>query len=124
MTKQHMNLLLEEVVQYGNRGLRVIAVANVENVIGNPLLKTAKNSKQYLQLEQKMTLIGLVGMLDPPRPEVAASIRKCNDAGIRVVVITGDNQVTAETICRQIGVFGHDEELTGKSYTGRQFDAL
>ena len=124
MTKQHMNLLSEEVVQYGNRGLRVIAVASVDNVIGNPLLKTAKNSKQYLQLEQKMTLIGLVGMLDPPRPEVADSIRKCTDAGIRVVVITGDNQVTAETICRQIGVFGHDEDLTGKSYTGRQFDAL
>ena len=124
MTKQHQNLLSEEVIQYGNRGLRVIAVASVENVVGNPLLKTAKNSKQYLQLEQKMTLIGLVGMLDPPRPEVADSVRKCTDAGIRVVVITGDNQVTAETICRQIGVFGHDEDLTGKSYTGRQFDAL
>lgn len=124
MTKQHQNLLAEEVVQYGNRGLRVIALANIQNVVGNPLLKTAKNSKQYLQLEQKMTLLGLVGMLDPPRPEVAESIQKCTDAGIRVVVITGDNQVTAETICRQIGVFGHDEDLAGKSYTGRQFDAL
>jgi P-type Ca2+ transporter type 2A len=124
MTKQHQNLLAEEVVQYGNRGLRVIALANIEDVSGNPLTRSAKTTKQYSQLEQKMTLLGLVGMLDPPRPEVADSIQKCTNAGIRVVVITGDNQVTAETICRQIGVFGHDEDLTGKSYTGRQFDAL
>ena len=124
MTKQYAALIAEELNEYASRGLRVIALANVENVTGNPLLKSAKTPKQYLQLEQKMTLIGLVGMLDPPRPEVAAALEKCSNAGIRVIVITGDNQTTAETICRQIGVFGHDEDVTGKSYTGRQFDAL
>ncbi|MCJ1307895.1 hypothetical protein MMC25_001543 [Agyrium rufum] len=117
------SLLLQEVVAYGNRGLRVMALASIEG-ISNPLLKTAKTSEEYSQLEQGMTLIGLVGMLDPPRPEVAASIQKCKEAGIRVVVITGDNQNTAETICRQIGVFGMDEDLKGKSFTGREFDAL
>ena len=118
------NLISKEVVNYGNRGLRVIALASVENVGSNPLLKTAKTTTEYTKLEQNMTLIGLVGMLDPPRPEVAHSISKCRSAGIRVVIITGDNQNTAETICRQIGVFGADEDLTGKSYTGRQFDDL
>ena len=117
-------LLSDEVVDYGNRGLRVIALATVDDVSSNPLLKNAKTTDEYAQLEQGMTLIGLVGMLDPPRPEVAESIRKCKEAGIRVVVITGDNQTTAETICRQIGVFGEHENLQGKSYTGREFDAL
>ncbi|KAG9540138.1 calcium ATPase, partial [Aureobasidium melanogenum] len=78
-------LLSKEVVDYGNRGLRIMALASVDNIT-SPLLKQAKTSSEYAQLEQNMTLIGLVGMLDPPRPEVADSIRKCREAGIRVVV--------------------------------------
>ena len=117
-------ILSQEVVDYGNRGLRVIALASVDDVASNPKLQTAKSTQEYAQLEQNLTLVGLIGMLDPPRAEVAASIRKCREAGIRVVVITGDNQNTAETICRQIGVFSADEHLQGKSYTGRQFDML
>jgi P-type Ca2+ transporter type 2A len=117
-------LISQEVVDYGNSGLRVIAVASIDNVSENPLTKIAKTTPEYMELEQNMTLIGLVGMLDPPRPEVASAIQKCREAGIRVIVITGDNQNTAETICRQIGVFGPHEDLTGKSYTGREFDDL
>ena len=71
-----------------------------------------------------MTFLGLVGMLNPPRPEVAESILKCHQAGIRVIVITGDNKNTAESICRQIGIFGMEEKLDGKSYTGREWDQL
>ncbi|KAG0651179.1 Calcium pump [Hyphodiscus hymeniophilus] len=124
MTKNLSELLLKEVVDYGNKGLRVIALASLEDVGSNPLLKKAKTTSEYSQLEQKLTFLGLVGMLDPPRPEVAESIRKCKEAGIRVIVITGDNRNTAETICRQIGVFGEYEDLRGKSYTGREFDNL
>lgn len=124
LSEKLTRLISEEVVEYGNRGLRVIALASVEDVGSNPLLSSAKTTEEYSDLEKNMTLIGLVGMLDPPRPEVAESITKCREAGIRVVVITGDNQNTAETICRQIGVFGDHEDLKGKSYTGREFDAL
>jgi len=118
------DLIMKEVVDYGNRGLRVIALASIDDVSSHPLVRSAKSTSEYAKLEQNMTLLGLVGMLDPPRPEVPASIRKCKEAGIRVIVITGDNRNTAESICRQIGVFDQYEDLTGKSYTGREFDNL
>ncbi|KAM0520171.1 hypothetical protein ACHAPE_003451 [Trichoderma viride] len=124
LTEKLQSTLLKEVVEYGNRGLRVIALASIEDVSQNPLVRSAKSTEQYAQLEQNMTFLGLVGMLDPPRPEVPASIKHCKDAGIRVIVITGDNRNTAESICRQIGVFGQHEDLQGKSYTGREFDNL
>jgi len=124
MDRNLASILSQEVIDYGNRGLRVIALASVEDAGSNPLTKSATSTEEYSRLETNMTLVGLVGMLDPPRPEVAESIRKCREAGIRVVVITGDNQNTAETICRQIGVFGENEDLKGKSYTGREFDSL
>lgn len=117
-------MLSKEIIRYANQGLRVIALASIEDISSNPLLSKAKSTQEYARLEQGMTLLGLVTMLDPPRPEVAKAIRQCREAGIRVVVITGDNQNTAESICRQIGLFRPDEDLGGQSYTGRQFDAL
>lgn len=117
-------VLMKKIVDFGNRGLRVIALAIIDDASSKPLLRSATTTEEYAKLEQGMTLIGLVAMSDPPRPEVAESIRKCRDAGIRVVVITGDSQTTAETICRQIGVFGEYEDLKGKSFTGREFDSL
>lgn len=124
LTKAHFDLLSSKVVEYASRGLRVIALASVDDVASNPLLHKVSTPEDYVQLERNMTLIGLVAMLDPPRVEVADSIKKCAEAGIRVIVITGDNQNTAESICREIGVFGKTENLEGKSFTGRKFDSL
>ncbi|KAI9017858.1 hypothetical protein BC832DRAFT_527040 [Gaertneriomyces semiglobifer] len=113
--------LLEKVADWGEgESLRVLAFATVDR----PNLPEKLDPATYSQFEANMTFIGLIGMMDPPRPEVLNSIKKCKAAGIRVIVITGDNKKTAESICRQIGVFDHTERLEGKSYTGREFDGM
>lgn len=65
-------------------------------------------------LEHGLTFVGMVGMIDPPRTEVAPSIAACRDAGIRTVMVTGDHGATALAIARELGIFRDgDEEVVG-----------
>ncbi|MGH0172677.1 UNVERIFIED_CONTAM: hypothetical protein FKN15_063697 [Acipenser sinensis] len=74
----------------------------------------------------ELTFLGCVGMLDPPRKEVVGAVRMCRQAGIRVIMITGDNKGTAVAICRRTGILGPAEERGGAAValTGREFDEL
>jgi Ca2+-transporting ATPase len=65
------------------------------------------------QVEDGLTLLGLVGMIDPPRPEAKAAVEACERAGIRVVMITGDHPQTAAAVARELGLLKDGQVLTG-----------
>jgi len=117
--------IMAQVTAYGTGKdtLRCLALATVDNPVA-PEQMDLTESSNFVKYESNMTFVGVIGMLDPPRAEVKASIKECGEAGIRVIVITGDNKNTAEAICRRIGVFEEDEDTTGLSYSGREFDDL
>ena len=83
---------------YARQGLRVLAVARRSLPPGVPVPGAREDA------EQDLCLLGLVAMLDPPRPEVPAAIRQVHRAGMRVHVVTGDNGLTAEAIARRTGI--------------------
>ncbi|XP_045491898.1 calcium-transporting ATPase sarcoplasmic/endoplasmic reticulum type isoform X1 [Colias croceus] len=119
------NRILDLTRQYGTGRdtLRCLALATADNPL-KPEEMDLGDSTKFFTYEVNLTFVGVVGMLDPPRKEVFDSIVRCRAAGIRVIVITGDNKSTAEAICRRIGVFTEDEDTTGKSFSGREFDDL
>jgi len=82
------------------------------------------SSSRSLLRQSDLTFVGCVGMLDPPRQEVAAAIKLCRKAGIRVIMITGDNKGTAVAICRRIGILPEGADVEHLAYTGREFDDL
>ncbi len=91
------------VEQWGNEALRVIALARRR--LSEDQLKQGKVSHDA---EQELCLLGLMGLSDPPRPEVPAAIAKARQAGIQTLMITGDHPTTAAAIARELGLFADD----------------
>ncbi len=93
--------------RYARSALRVLALAVREMPVDIPRYEVENT-------ETDLTFVGLAAMMDPPRPEVEEAIRKCRTAGIRVIMITGDYGLTAESVARRIGmVRGQPAIITG-----------
>ena len=87
--------------------LRVLAMAYKE-------LDHEPTDEEMKNIEQDLTFVGMVGMIDPPREEVKAAVEKCKTAGIKTVMITGDHKITAVAIAKALGILENDDEaLTG-----------
>lgn len=100
-----INKILTEVERMGKDALRVIGVAY-------------RDTKLSKITESDLIFVGLIGMMDPPRPEVQKAVKECTRAGIKTVMITGDNKITASAIAKKVGIEGNailGEELSGKS---------
>ncbi len=112
--EDHWHAMVEDLAAEGQR---VIAVAVRPMPQDHTILNTA-------DLEGELTLIGLIGLIDPPRAEAIEAVAECRAAGIRVKMITGDHAATARAIAAQIGLQNTEYVLTGADVDGMDDAAL
>ena len=93
LTENDRKKVLDKNTELSKDALRSLAFA----------YKTTKLSLN--EVEEDLIFLGLVGMIDPPRKEVMSSIKSCHEAGIRVIMITGDHKLTAVAIAKQLGIY-------------------
>jgi Ca2+-transporting ATPase len=110
---EHRQQILEQNDQLAAEGLRVIGFAYKP-------LNDLPASPDEDSSEQELIWLGLVGMLDAPRPEVREAVKRCREAGIRPVMITGDHQLTATSVAHQLGISQSGETVL----TGQQLQQL
>jgi P-type Ca2+ transporter type 2C len=107
--------IARQVHAMASRGLRVLGVA-----------KGQWDGPQWpaSQHDFTFTFLGLIGLVDPPRPEVPAAVRACQAAGIRIIMMTGDHPATARAIARQVGLGDINVELMGSEVSAMDDEAL
>ena len=107
LTEEYKSTILSINEQFALVALRVLAMAYKD-------LEKVPIKDEMNNLESGLTYIGMVGMIDPARPEVKKAVEKCRTAGIRPVMITGDHKITAVAIAKEIGILREgDEAITG-----------
>ena len=99
--------------EMSSNALRVLAIAYKE-------LDEIPKNPTFEELENGLTFIGLVGMIDPPRPECKEAVAVCRKAGIKPVMITGDHIITATAIAKELGIFVDGD----KAITGAELDEM
>ncbi|CAJ1371605.1 unnamed protein product [Effrenium voratum] len=122
LTESGRKAIQEQLQDLGAEALRPLALAVRERI----QLDEGKlqDPSHFAQVETDLTFVALVGIIDPPRPECLRAIQECRVAGISVVMITGDNKVTAEAIARKLGILTSTGNLAQKSFTGKDFESL
>ena len=113
MTETKRQQIMADNKAMADRALRVLAAAKRDWA-----QKPEQNTPEYL--EQDLVFLGLVGMIDPVRPEVKAAIEQCRSAGIRPVMITGDHKDTAVAIAKELGIITDSSQ----AITGAELDAI
>lgn len=125
-------LILSRHLEMSSKGLRCLGFAYKDdlgefsdyNAKSHPAHKKLLDPTCYSSIESDLVFVGVIGLRDPPRDEVDKAIDDCRGAGIKVMVITGDNKSTAEAICREIRLFAEGEDPGGISFTGKEFMSL
>jgi len=100
--------------RYAGAGLRVLGFAE------RRVTRQPEPGEEREAAETGLTFLGLAALEDPPRPEVAAAVARCREAGIRVIVVTGDHGLTASAVARTVGIAGEHPRIV----TGPELDAL
>lgn len=104
LSSEHFEMILEANRLMASKALRVLAIAYRDiDKIEYPLVPES--------IENEMTFIGLVGMIDPLKPEVIEAVRICREAGIRPIMITGDHKDTAAAIAKELGIIKDENEI-------------
>jgi Ca2+-transporting ATPase len=117
LTESDRARMLQTSALMANEALRVLALAE------RPLDTFPSSTGETVSddnIEQELTLLGLIGLQDPPRAEVREAIKRCKRAGIRTVMITGDHPDTARAIARELGILDHGDEVV----VGRELDHM
>lgn len=117
VTEENRNLALQENARMAQAGERVMVVAQRDFAPS-----TFDPGGKLIDLVEELTLLAMVGIVDPPRPEAKDAIAKCHRAGIQVRMITGDHAVTAAAIGEQLGITGH--ALTGAEFAAANDEEL
>lgn len=112
LTEERRKLWMKEIDEMAAKGLRVLGIAY------RPLESVPDDITP--EIERNLHLLGLVGILDPARPEAKEAVKIAREAGIRTIMITGDHALTAEAIARDLGILREGE----KAITGTQLDQM
>lgn len=123
LSKKEREKILETNKRMASNALRVLGVAFKEltDVKPEDFRELSNEEEINERIESGLTFIGLMGMIDPPREEAKDALKLCKKAGIKVVMITGDNKLTAMTVAKKLGMIKNDE---AKVLTGAELDKM